>query len=162
MLRDKSLVPLSHQHQHALALCVRIERDLASGGGNLGAWQEEIVKAFASEIRFHFEAEEKLLFPSAKKHGALDALIVQLLREHTVLRGFFARAERGQLDATTLRAFVATLSQHIRTEERQLFELCQQLMSEEELTRLGADMKAYFENSGMPGAACTVRPSPPE
>jgi hemerythrin-like domain-containing protein len=26
MLRDKSLIPLSRQHQHALALCVRIER----------------------------------------------------------------------------------------------------------------------------------------
>lgn len=162
MLRDKNLVPLSHQHQHALALCVRIERDLEAGGGNLAAWQEEIVQAFASEIRHHFEAEEKLLFPSARKHGKLDSLIAQLLEEHTVLRAFFARAERKQLDATALRAFVATLSQHIRTEERQLFELCQQLMSEEELSRVGADMKAYFDNSGMPGAACAVRPSPPE
>ena len=26
MLRDKSLIPLSHQHQRALALCVRIDR----------------------------------------------------------------------------------------------------------------------------------------
>jgi hypothetical protein len=26
MLRDKGLIPLSRQHQHALALCVRIER----------------------------------------------------------------------------------------------------------------------------------------
>ena len=26
MLRDKNLVPLSRQHQHALALCVRINR----------------------------------------------------------------------------------------------------------------------------------------
>ena len=28
MLRDRNLIPLSHQHQHALALCVRLDRAL--------------------------------------------------------------------------------------------------------------------------------------
>ena len=31
MLRDRNLIPLSRQHQHALALCVRLDRDLKSG-----------------------------------------------------------------------------------------------------------------------------------
>jgi iron-sulfur cluster repair protein YtfE (RIC family) len=31
MLRHPSLIPLSHQHQHALALCVTIDRALRSG-----------------------------------------------------------------------------------------------------------------------------------
>ena len=31
MLRDRNLIPLSHQHQHALALCVRLDRGLKSG-----------------------------------------------------------------------------------------------------------------------------------
>jgi len=163
MLRDKNLVPLSHQHQHALALCVRIDRDLEAGGRDLAAWQEEIVQAFASEIHYHFEAEEKVLFPAAAKHTAMAPLVEQLLGEHAVLRGFFAGAELKQLDAPALAAFVEKLSQHVRTEERQLFELCQEVMSEEELTRLGTALETYFEHSGMPGASCALRPgSPPE
>ena len=43
MLRDKSLIPLSRQHQHALALCVRIERASPIANSDLKAWQESIV-----------------------------------------------------------------------------------------------------------------------
>jgi len=39
MLRDKALVPLSRQHQHALALCVRIDRTQSSAKDNLESWQ---------------------------------------------------------------------------------------------------------------------------
>jgi len=39
MLRDKNLIPLSHQHQHALALCVRIERASPISADDLEAWQ---------------------------------------------------------------------------------------------------------------------------
>jgi len=56
MLRDKSLIPLSHQHQHALALCVRIERALPIPQNDLGAWQEEIAQLVQSEISVHFAA----------------------------------------------------------------------------------------------------------
>jgi len=42
MLRDKNLIPLSHQHQHALALCVRLDRALQAGEVDAEAWQAEI------------------------------------------------------------------------------------------------------------------------
>ena len=38
MLRDKCLIPLSRQHQHALALCVRIERASPVHKADLAAW----------------------------------------------------------------------------------------------------------------------------
>ena len=43
MLRDKNLIPLSRQHQHALALCVRIERAIQAGEIDTQAFQSEIV-----------------------------------------------------------------------------------------------------------------------
>ena len=122
MLRDKNLIPLSHQHQHALAMCVRLERALARGDADPQAWQEEIASIWEREICFHFEAEEQVLFPAAEQYAPLRPLVRQLVAEHGALRGFFARAKMRQMDAATLKTLGETLSRHIRTEERQLFE----------------------------------------
>ncbi len=156
MLRDKNLIPLSHQHQHALAFCVRLERALANGHADLDAWQEEMVTMWESEIRFHFEAEEKILFPAADKHASLQPLVRQLLSEHRTLREFFARAKTRQMDAAALKTFGETLSQHIRTEERQLFEECQRQMPADDMAWIGTAMNEYFATSGMPGANCAL------
>lgn len=159
MLRDKNLIPLSHQHQHALAMCVRLDRALAKGNADLHAWQEEVVNLWESEIRFHFEAEEKVLFPAAEKYADLKPLLKQLLSEHAGLRDFFARAAARQMDAAALKNFGEALSGHIRTEERQLFEECQRQMTADEMARAGSAMDEYFAKSGMPGASCAL-PSP--
>jgi hemerythrin-like domain-containing protein len=156
MLRDKSLIPLSHQHQHALALWVRLDRALAKGDADLNAWQEEITTIWESEIRFHFAAEEKVLFPAAEKYASIQPLVKHLLSQHGTLRGFFARAQMRRLDASSLKSFGETLSQHIRTEERELFEDCQRQMPPQELGRIGAAMEEYFAHSGMPGATCAL------
>ncbi len=156
MLRDKSLIPLSHQHQHALALCVRLERTLQAGDADLDAWQNEVAGIFENEIKFHFAAEERVLFPAAEKIESLNPLVKHLRSEHGTLRGFFARAEARKLDAVSLRTFGETLTQHIRTEERELFEQMQRLIPGEELARLGAAMDDYFRASGMPGPGCAL------
>ena len=80
----------------------------------------------------------------------------RLLSEHRTLRDFFARAKARQMDAAALTTFGETLSEHIRTEERQLFEECQRQMSADEMARTGAAMDKYFANSGMPGASCAL------
>ncbi len=158
MLRDKNLIPLSHQHQHALALCVRIDRSLQAGG-KAEHWHDEVARIFDTEIRFHFAAEEKILFPVCEKYEPLKVLVKHLLSEHGTLRGFFAMAAAKRMDVHQLTTFHQTLSQHIRTEERELFERCQELMPQAEMDALGAAMQHYFETSGMPGAACDIRPA---
>ncbi len=155
MLRDPNLIPLSHQHQHALALCVRLERAPKASADEIANWNREIDQIFQSEIRFHFDAEERLLFPEAAKFPAIGALIGELLREHGLLRKFFTRAANGELDGPALAEFAALLSGHVRTEERQLFEDCQRLMTPEQMARIGAAMDQYFK--AMPGASCGIR-----
>lgn len=137
MLRDKNLVPLSRQHQHALALCVRIDRASPVRGADLGAWQAEIVQQFQAEIRIHFAAEEKLVFPAARAFPELVPLIEELVADHVVLRQHFAAAEKGMMQPSDLSAFAQRLSAHIRKEERRLFERMQELLKEEDLAVLG-------------------------
>ena len=147
MLRDKSLIPLSHQHQHALALCVRIERASPVPDSDLDSSQEEIAQQFEHEIRVHFVAEEKVLFPAALKFPGLKTLVEELLSEHAILRVDFARAEARTMSAQDLLAFVQRLSAHIRKEERQLFEDMQERMSGQELKSLGPQLQEALKEA---------------
>lgn len=137
MLRDKNLVPLSRQHQHALALCVRINRATLSSPEELQAWQAEIQQHFEQEIQYHFNAEEADLFPVARRYPQLAHVVEELISEHAVLRDYFRKAVARSLDQVGLRQFAETLSSHIRKEERQLFEGIQQCLNPEELAKAG-------------------------
>lgn len=148
MLRDKSLVPLSRQHQHALALCVRINRAAPIAETDLRAWQIEIGQHFQAEIRIHFVAEEQFVFPAARSFSELNALVDELLSDHAWLREHFAQAEAQRLSGTEIKEFARRLSEHIRKEERQLFERLQELMSAEELELMGQKVELALQKTG--------------
>jgi hemerythrin-like domain-containing protein len=157
MLRDKNLVPLSHQHQHALALCVKIGKAFEGGQAtpDVHPWEQEIVQQFDHEISYHFQAEEQVLFPIADRHEELMQLVDELRIEHTLIRRNVERARARQFTVTDLQVFTATLSEHIRKEERQLFETMQTLLAPGEMDELGKAMQDFFASSGMPGARCS-------
>jgi hemerythrin-like domain-containing protein len=162
MLRDKALIPLSHQHQHCLALCVRLDRAIQAGEVDLEAWQAEIQQMFEQEITFHFAAEEKELFPAAARYPELQALVQELITGHANLRSFFSRAAARSLQVAGLQALVEKLASHIRKEERELFEGMQRLMKPEELSVVGIALQQSLANASngciLPNAATKLRP----
>ena len=158
MLRDPALHPLSRQHQHALALCVRIERGRPSTPAELREWHLEIVRLFDQEIRFHFDAEERVVFPAVEQFGELRQLVSDLRGEHVQLRYAVDCASAGTMDAASLLAFASLLSSHIRREERELFEGMQKLFSSEELHHLGVAVDDDFRTAGLPASSCEIRP----
>ncbi len=161
MLRDKNLIPLSHQHQHALALCVRIDRASPIREPDLNTWQTEITQHFQTEIRIHFAAEEQILFPAAGKFEELASLVQELLADHRVLREYFAQAESRQLSAESLSKFAQRMSAHIRKEERRLFESLQRLMNPEELALMGGNLEIALKDAAqvcsLPSEATKLR-----
>ncbi|MFZ0420990.1 MAG: hemerythrin domain-containing protein [Candidatus Sulfotelmatobacter sp.] len=163
MLRDKSLIPLSHQHQRALALCVRIDRAQPIPQADLQAWLAEIEQLFEQEIKIHFAAEEELIFPSARQFAELVPLVEELIAEHDSLRKVFVQAEARQLSAESLSGFAQQLSAHIRKEERQLFEGMQQLMKSAELANLGLHLEAALKDAAqscfLPSEATKLKPT---
>lgn len=148
MLRNTNLIPLSHQHQHTLALCVRLDRALQSGDMDLGAWQAEVYDQFRNEISHHFSFEEKEIFPVAARFPELKGLVRQLMVEHAILRGLFGRAGSQRLNAFQLERLVENLAAHIRKEERDLFEGMQKLMAPAQLSSIGfAAKNAFIEDT---------------
>jgi hemerythrin-like domain-containing protein len=153
MLRNKNLIPLSHQHQRALALCVRIDRASPIADADLDAWQSEIAQHFHNEIKIHFAAEEQVLFPAAQRFEELTPLIDELISDHAWLRDRFTEAENKRMQSAEISEFARRLSTHIRKEERQLFESLQKLMSENELDLLGSQLATALTDAEQ---ACIV------
>jgi hemerythrin-like domain-containing protein len=140
MLRDRRLHPLSHQHQHGLALCVVVDRGLRkdSSPQTVARLAKKITDAFEVELRNHFDLEERLLFPAIRDHLGAMPLVDELVLEHRKLETMASRL----LAPADLRAFTALLSRHIRREERELFEDIQQRLPQEVLDRLGRLLEA--------------------
>ncbi len=163
VLRDPALIPLSHQHQHALALCVFVQRAMAaSAPAAVTHWESEVARTFANEIRFHFTAEEQWVFPAAEAHAGMHDLVAELRREHEVLRTQYRAADEHRLGAAGLRAFATALNDHVRKEERQLFEQMQVLLPAAQLAELGAAIDEYFRASGVPPQSCGLPFRPPD
>lgn len=163
MLRDKSLIPLSHQHQRALALCVRIDRAQPIPASDMEPWQAEIAQLFEQEIKIHFAAEEDVLFPAARRFRELIPLVDELTSDHVRLRKEFSQAESRLMSEESLPAFAQQLAAHIRKEERQLFESLQQLMSAPELKALGVQLENGLKDASqsciLPSQVTRLKPS---
>jgi hemerythrin-like domain-containing protein len=137
MLRDASLIPLSHQHHNGLALCVLTRQSLKADTSpeNAGKLAKRVIDRFEIELVNHFEIEEQVLFPAC---GALP-IVGELLREHRAMEGLVGRL-RSAPTAALLEEFCELLSGHIRREEKELFEEIQRALPREVLDRIGQEI----------------------
>src|SRR6185295_16758831 len=122
MLRDPSLIPLSHQHHNGLAMCVLLRRALAANPSpeNVAAQAHRVIDRYEIELVNHFEIEEQVLFPLC---GGMP-LIAELVADHRAMEALVARL-RTEPSAALLEDFCVLLSAHIRREESELFEQVQ-------------------------------------
>ena len=141
MLRDKSLIPLSREHHHALALCVRVDRALG-GDPNLASLARAIVSQFDSEMRAHFEAEERALFPTMALFESTAELTARLTAEHRRMTDVVDQLRHGAA-RETLEDFTDLLRAHVRAEENLLFQEAQRLLSREQLDEIAARLEKH-------------------
>lgn len=129
MPRHPSLIPLSHDHHHGLALALRCRKQALGRLKPLGAQglkerAQELKEFFRASLTPHFAAEESALFPFMRSSiPEAENLIGELLAEHEQLRGWVGRLEDEKHLAKTLFEAADLLERHIRREERELFPL---------------------------------------
>ncbi len=131
MKRIDALIPFSHDHQHGLAHALRLRR--AADAGDVDAFQQTITEflAFArDELAPHMRAEEETLLPVVFEHGiASDEQLLRVAREHAALRAHVAALTDAPDDRERAGAAAALLHDHIRWEERELFEAWQRALA---------------------------------
>ena len=115
MKRDPSLVPLSHDHHHALVAARRLRA--AADGPDAAAEVEAFSRFFAAESVRHFREEEERVFPLVAEAEEAGPLIVRALLEHQQLHSLAGRIR--DADPALMRELADRLEAHVRFEERE-------------------------------------------
>jgi hemerythrin-like domain-containing protein len=138
MLRDASLIPLSHQHHNALALCVLMRRALAEDASVLSVAEQakKAIDRYELELTNHFDIEEQVLFPECPPMQ----LIPELIADHRRIEALVATLLKAPT-ADALERFCVLLVAHIRREEGDLFQQIQETLSRADLDRIGSEIE---------------------
>jgi hypothetical protein len=139
--RHDTLIPLTHDHHHALAQARRLQ--------DVGAMPDQTERRnlandflnfyFGRAVR-HFHEEEELFFaplidhPEARDH-VLRA-VSDHLRLHALVRTVKRQLSDGDADPEILGRISTLLTEHVRFEEQELFPLVQRLVPEDDLNDL--------------------------
>jgi len=126
-------VPLSHDHHHALVRARRLRK--AGEAGELRE-AESFLRFFRAETVRHFREEEELVFPLllARTDEPPEPLVRALL-DHGRIHALATRLARAA-DEETMRQLGTLLTEHVRLEERVLFELVQRDVPHAELAEI--------------------------
>ena len=134
--RHPALIPLSHDHHHALVEARRLRR--AADTPRSTAVATAFLRFFSDETVGHFREEEELLFPRVVGFEEARGLLVQALLEHQRLHALAARLQQviatGGAAGGVMRELGELLEAHVRLEERRLFPLIERLL--EDVTEL--------------------------
>lgn len=138
--RHEALKPISREHHHGLLLCWKIRQGLSNDIA------PERIKAYVdwfwdTHLKFHFEVEEKHVFPVlANDHP----LVIQVLEEHKQIH---ALIESKQDVLETLKTLEKVLDDHIRFEERVLFNEIQNIATPAQLSEIDLHHNEIFTDT---------------
>ncbi len=133
MKRIPQLHPLSMEHHLSLALANKAIKTARSGDEEaMLALAREIADDFPNRWDRHFRNEEESIFHMLDQHNDGPARqTAELRRQHDEMRQMARRLGAG--DTSLLEPFGILLRDHTRLEERELFPIAEQLLSDEEL-----------------------------
>lgn len=124
--RHQSLQEFSRDHHQALLLCWKIKVGL-SIGISIDRIKTYVNWFYEAHILEHFQLEEKYMFPVL---GDEHPLIIQAMEEHKLLEALFTSTSEVEKSLTELHV---KLKEHVRFEERILFNEIQDVATKEQL-----------------------------
>jgi len=138
--RHPALVRLSRDHYFGLLLAQQMKAGAAPYKGYPTDVEGKIHYLFSDyeeKLKPHFAAEENILFPAVKNRSPeISTLVGELISEHRQLFSLIESVNTTADKKERLNEIGMLLEQHIRKEERRLFEMIQQAMNGEELLEL--------------------------
>ena len=146
-MRHPSLIPLSHDHHHGLALALRCRKQALGqlkpmGTQGLRIRAEEFREFFDKQLTPHFRAEEEVLFPLMRRAVPESAAVIdELLREHEKFRQAAPGLDGDRGLSKLIFDLGDLLEIHIRREERELFPLFEQQVGSAEAEAVGEEIR---------------------
>ncbi|QEL64470.1 hypothetical protein OTERR_09940 [Oryzomicrobium terrae] len=124
MKRHPALLILSREHHAALSLALAAKRAVQVGEGEVRAVARRALACYRDELLPHFAVEEETLLPLLEQAGEVQ-LVRRTLDEHRQLHELAATLASPVVDGEVLRRFGELLADHVRFEERELFDAAQ-------------------------------------
>jgi len=140
MKRHEQLQSLSRQHHNGLLAALLLKKGIEKtvDANDMNAF---IIDFWKNDLKKHFENEEQVLIPALNNTSFDKNLNDQLLEEHTQLRSYIDALKNDADDISTIESFSALLEKHIRFEERTYFPEAEKILSEEQLKKVGEQLK---------------------
>lgn len=140
MKRHKALLSLSQEHHHGLLLAQLIKAGSTEYKGLPRTTADKklyTINFFEENLILHFRKEEEVLFPLIKKKNPIiENLVDQLIRQHKEIFLLIDKLKLSSQPENELDELGKLLEGHIRKEERELFQLIQEALTEIELEKL--------------------------
>ena len=137
MKRHDSLIPLTHDHHHALAQARALKLAASRGGEDRLRQSREFLDFFETETKNHFREEEEVVFPlvvqEPEAKPVLERAMLDHLRIHALIRSLKVEVETGAIDDGTPSKVADALARHIRFEEKVVFPLIERILTVEAL-----------------------------
>ena len=125
MKRHAALLQLSREHHHALKLS-RLARFAADSGVEIAIAEAATIDAIAASGGTNIYDGLRTGFELVAAHAGASPLVERTLAEHAELRDLNRRL--AEPDCEILARFATLLHDHVRFEERELFETAQDLL----------------------------------
>lgn len=144
MKRHKALQSLSQEHHHGLLLAQLIKAGSPEYKGLPSTTADKklyTIKFFEENLIPHFIKEEEVLFPlTRKKNSNVENLVTELIKQHKEIDLLINKLKDSSQPEDELDELGKLLEAHIRKEERELFQMIQEILSKTELIKLEADL----------------------
>lgn len=141
--RHAALMPLTHDHHHALRQCRHLKTAADSDERSVRIdYSDAFLNFFLGRAVHHFREEEELFFPPAATYPETRDLVTRAVMEHLAIHELVAslkqQISKGEADPQLLREISETLRGHVRFEEDELFPLIEQVVPSEALEERAA------------------------
>ena len=140
MRRHDALIPLTHDHHHALAQVRKLRMSVERTEAERAVVVNEFLHFFQVDTIQHFREEEESLFPLVADAEPMRETLEQVMIEHLQIHAFVARLtaefESGNPTTGTVLGLCDALERHIRFEEKTVFPLIEANVDEAALQRI--------------------------
>ena len=150
--RHDGLMPLTHDHHHALAHARRLRLAASEGPDELLREAREFLDFFHNDTLIHFREEEEVVFPLAIEDERAAPLLGRVVMEHLRIHALVARLSEqvtgGNVHPESASDLATALEAHVRVEEKELFPLLEEVVADEELKAISLRPRERSSDKG--------------
>ncbi len=136
--RSEELQPLSRQHHNGLLFCLLLQKGIKKQA-DLEVMKEFIQSFWYKDLHHHFDLEENYLIPLSRQYHNLQNALERMVNEHYQLKNIINENSLN-ISYESIEELRRNLDAHIRFEERELFPLIEQTISEQQRIAIGTVM----------------------